>query len=137
MANEDKNNNDGTVWAIVDSGTRRLLGRVPADTTLGDRSPVLVQEAFELQCELTRIPTPNGLAEMYTPAMHPVDMEEGPTSVLVLIANIRFLEAFVDGGARYMTVRENLLRELQRARLQRSGISLASEMPKGGPIIGH
>jgi len=137
MANENQNNNDGTVWAIVDSGTRRLMGRVPTETTVGTTAPVLVKDAVELQCELTRIPTPNGLAEMYTPAMHPVDMEDGPVDVLVSVANLRVLDALPDGGARYFSVRDNLLRELQRARMQRLGIVEASEMPKGGRIIGH
>lgn len=137
MANEKQDNNDGTVWAIVDSGTRRLMGRVPAHTIVGTISPVLVKEAVELQCELTHFPTQRGLGEMYTPSMHPVDFEDGPVDILVCIANLRFLADTPDCGARYFSLRDNLLAELQRARLQRLGITEASELPKGGLILGH
>ena len=135
MANENTDKLRGTVWAIIDSGTRRLLGHVPEETSPGD--VITVYDAVELQCELLRVPTPQGMASMYAPEAHPVDAEEEPISIQVLVANIRKLNDMRDGGSKYLQMYTHLSEALQQSRLRRLGIETASELPKGGIIDRH
>lgn len=135
MANENERDSNGLVWAVVDTGTRRLLGLVGPNTMPGDLTTVA--QALELQCQLIHVPTPQGMAEMYHPSMHPVDLEDDPVTLQVQVANIRFLDKMGDKGARYHALREHLLQQLLQARAQRSGLDLTGQMPKGGLIRGH
>lgn len=138
MEKQDDDNDGGRVWAVIDTGTRRLLCKVQQDLAY-PTSVCNVYEALELQCDLVRLPSPQGIAELYHPSLKPVDLEDGPCDVHVCIANVRFLSRMSDNGARYMAMRENLLQALVNSRAQRAGILPASQMPKGGrggPILG-
>lgn len=135
MANTNEEHDNGLVWAVIDSGTRRLLGRVKREIAFPGGSGK-VQDATELQCQVINLPTPQGLAEMYHPTMKPVDLEEGPTEVMAIFSNIRLLEEMQDKGASLMQLRENFLQMLLNARAQRAGILPAKQMPKGGNFIG-
>lgn len=136
MANEKLNEPENTVWCVIDSGTRRLTGRarLPDDASLRAMSSIVVElfEALELRCDLIRVPTPQGMAEMYHVASVPVDAETGPVTVrYVSVSNLRTFDEMSDNGAAILQSRNQLLDNLAQARAQRAGIQLAPSMPQG------
>ncbi len=148
MANEDKGSNDiELVWAIVDSGTRRLMGRIAPLTFCEegglkfrrDVTPCTVHDAVQLHAAPTLIAipvqTPRGvqmqLQEVYQPSCAPIDGEDAAVDIDVLhIANIRLFSEMQDKGARYIVMYNHLLAALLEARAQRAGIVPAQSIPK-------
>ena len=125
----------GTVWAVIDSGTRRLVGKVVPQLAAGDVAEV--QEAVEMDAAVTRLPGPGGqMAVLYSPSLIPVDAEDGPVTIDVVIANIRYFTRMADKGNRYTLMYDNLLASITESRAKRAGISLASQMPGQDPRVG-
>lgn len=121
-------NNEATVWAVVDSGTRRLVGQVPKETKPGDI--VTVHEAFELNADVTRLPAgPQGqTAALFSPSMVPVDIEREPVDVLCLVANIRFFSDMKSRGREYEMMYQDLIDQLVQARARAANIATPGNM---------
>lgn len=136
MERED-NDATGLVWAVVDSGTRRLVGKVLPKTTPGD--VITVEEAVELDCTITNLPGQQGPIAVYSPSMKPVDVEREPIKVLALVQNIRFFHDMKDRGRRYGMMYDDLLNQLEEVRARAAGIQRARSMPTppgGGGFVG-
>lgn len=129
-------NDSGLTWAIVDSGTRRLVGMILRGVATGE--VVEVTQAVELESSVTRLPAgPQGqLAHLAAPIMVPVDSEETPVAITVLAHNIRYFEYMADKGQRYEMMYNSLQAQLLQMRARRLNIEPAHEMPRGGPGFG-
>lgn len=134
----EREDNDATepVWAVVDSGTRRLVGKVPIDTVAGMR--VTVEEAVELDCNITNLPGPQGTVAVYSPSMKPVDIERSPVKIEALVQNIRFFPEMKDRGQQLELMYQDLLEQLDEVRARAAGIQRARSMPRppGGGFVG-
>jgi hypothetical protein len=137
IKNEAPSNNDGTVWAVVDSGTRRLVCRIGDGcryhkAQAGDVATVY--DAFELHCAPIRVPTPQGILHAaYDPVLLPLDLSNAPVTLTVHIENIRRFSEMEEEEARaYSSMRENLLTGLLRARAQSANLTLAKSLPNEG-----
>jgi hypothetical protein len=133
MERED-NNAAELVWAVVDSGTRRLIGKVhPA---VKPSEIVTVEEAVELDCTITNLPGPQGqTVAVYSPSMKPIDIEKEPVKITAIVQNVRFFKDMRDRGQRYHAMYDNLLEQLEEVRARAAGIHRARgmPMPPGGP----
>lgn len=128
---QQSDNDDGLVWAVIDSGTRRLVGRTTKHATPG--SVLTVHDAVELDTTVTRLPSPTGqLANLYSPSMIPVDVEEDVVDIDCVISNIRFFSGMKDKGRRYHQMYESLMDQIKQSRAKAAGITLEKSMP-GAP----
>lgn len=142
MANEDStSNNRNLVWAIVDSGTRRLIGRIAEPI----QAPCIVYDAIELSCHILGIPvpvqTPQGtmlqIQAPYQVEGKPVDLEvDSAVNIAVLsIANIRLFSEMADKGEKYRAIYDRTMAAMLQARAQKAGLQLSSQIPKKGGLI--
>ena len=136
---DTKSNGDdtrGLTWAIVDSGTRRLVGMVP-DTPIYPGDSILVREAVELETSVTRLPGQNGQpVSIIAPTMIPVDVEEDPVDIFVLVHNIRFFKNMKDQGRQYEMIREQLMNQLTQLKARRAGIEIIQSIPRNPSGLG-
>ena len=137
----EKRKDDATyVWAIVDSGTRRLFGRVsqvfvdrwneaPQDSQLSCR----VHEALELSNELFFIGmrkephAPTGVVPQFgeQPLMRPLDFEASPVTLVVLVANLRVIhEHSTERYEDYVTTYHGIVEGLRRKSAATAGIAV-------------
>lgn len=135
MANENNNqNNDGTVWAIVDTGTLRLLGKIPDSLVVGH--VVDIEDALILQCLLVPVQLPTGqIAEQMIQRFLPVDGARDSVCIRGLIQNVRYLSDMPDKGETFLEkhaqFKDMLTQGAAQDRARAAGIELVSSLPKG------
>lgn len=129
---QQNNEHPDLAWAVIDSGSRRLVGRIPPGLAPGDKAHV--EEAVELDVGCTRLPAgPQGqVATLYSPSMVPIDLEEGPTYIDVVISNVRYYADMNDRGRRYEEMYGQLMDQMVQARARRAGLSMANSLPQQG-----
>ena len=149
MALKEQNaDDDKLVWAIVDSGSRRLVGRIApmriyeedGIALTRDVVPCVVYDAIELHCNAVLIPamTPQGpgLQEGYQATCTPVDHEVGTVDVTVYqIANLRLFADMEDKGVRYKALYDRVLAAMLHERAKIAGIQAAQTIPQGEPKL--
>ncbi len=126
---------DGLALAVVHSGGTRFIGKVPVGTAPGD--VVKMTECIELRATLAVIPTPQGpaVSPMAVPCM--VDGTEDFTDVSLQVAVLRYFDDMpVTEAEKYVAARETKADEIKEQRAARAGITLSTQMPKGGPFGG-
>jgi hypothetical protein len=122
---------DGFALAVVHSGGTRFVGKVPEDAQVGDA--ITMRECCELRASVVAIPTPQGLA--ISPQTIPclVDGAEGFIDVRMVVHVLRpFNEMNAEEAEKYVVARKAKVAEIQRRNAERAGITLATEVPKGG-----
>lgn len=141
MENETQVSDDiPFVWAIVDTGTLRVLGRIAKCSIPGHTT--IIKDALIIRRMTLPILQPTGPNQISTvgmqlvPQCEPVDAEEGPTTLLGVVHNIRFFEDMRDKGDKYKMLYDNCLDMITKSHAHAAGIHLAPSMPKGGGLIG-
>jgi hypothetical protein len=122
----------GHRWAVIDSGTRRLVGQVLPPVSLGGQ--IVVSNAVELETSITRIPHPQGLANLGQPIMIPLDLEDRPVTIQVLVNNIRWFDEMEDRGRSYLILYETLENQMVQERAKKAGLEIAKtkiQAPRG------
>lgn len=135
---EQKSNNGGDTpglsgWAIIDSGTRRLVGQVEGGyASVGEVAKI--HKAVELEASITRIPMQQGIANLHQPIMIPIDLEDHPVTITVMIHNIRWFHEMEDKGKSYMHMYSMLEKQMTQERAKKAGIEIAQRIPPGVPV---
>lgn len=126
----DQHNSD-IAWAVIDSGSRRIVGKVPLNLGPGDMCRI--EEAVELDVSVTRLPAgPNGqTAALYAPSMIPIDLERGPITISALIHSIRYFSEMPDRGRSYEAQYCSLMDQIVEARARAAGLETAHSVPSG------
>jgi hypothetical protein len=115
----EADNIERTVWAIVDSGTRRLVGRIREGVKPGDVDTVC--DAVELDAN-----------KRFFPTLVPIDAERGPVDVMCLVASVRYFTDMKLHGAEYKVAYKDLIDHLARARDVAANLATIREAPVGG-----
>jgi hypothetical protein len=140
MEIEKNGHSSDHLWAVVDSGTRRLVGKLADLAFNADSSrlseAITVHEALTLHCQSIKVMTPQGPGYLYEPNMTAVDGADDAVDITVRPSSIRRFSEMDDNERNaYKAMRENVLENLQRNRLARLGITQASQVPKGGLLV--
>lgn len=123
---------DGLVIALIHSGGLRLIGKVPEGTKPGD--VVVAKECLELRAGLLPVPTPQGMAASPQLLVVFMDGAEDFVDVHLVVHAIRPLDTMGDLEAtKYVTAIQGRMEDMQRVRAERAGITLAKDIPRGGP----
>lgn len=123
---------DGFALAVVHAGGTRLIGKAPEGKRPGDL--FLLKECIELRCTVAVLPTPQGPAASGVTITCMLDGTSDFTDVEVLANIVRYFDDMPEDEAeKYVKAREVKADDIQRQRAAKAGITLSTQMPKGGP----
>lgn len=122
----------GLALAIVHAGGLRLIGKVDKNAVPGDARRV--HKAMELRAGVVGALTPQGIISNPVLSACLIDGADDFVDVDVLITAIRWFDNMTkDEVNKYMRVLEAEEDEVQKKRAKKLGITLAKDLPKGGP----
>jgi hypothetical protein len=115
--------------AIVNSGSRRLICKVPANAKPGETHNLI--QCYELRSDMMPVPVaPGQIGLSFRTIVVPIDIEEDPVNILGIIHNIRFLDDLPDKGQKYMNMISDYEHIMMQNKAGRAGITMASSLPK-------
>jgi len=123
---------DGLAIALIHTGGLRIIGKVPDGTKPGD--VVTAKDCIELRAGLAVLPTPQGIVAQAQLLAVLVDGAAGFVDIPLVVHTIRYLDDMEgEESDKYVRAIQERMEGAQRARAERAGITLATDLPRGGP----
>ena len=123
-----------TYKAIISSGNRKLIGELN-DRNLQPGQVTVVQNAYELRCDMFMLPTPQGPIGIHKNTVISLDAEESAVDISAMIDNIRWFDEMPDRGKKYDLMVAEFEDIMMQTRAQRAGIVTARDVPNKSSIL--
>jgi len=124
------------IYAVVYSGSLRVITQVPDSTKPGDI--ITVDDACELITSIIPVPAPGGqgVAIMFRTEVKPMDNSRGAVIIRLQVNAIRFFVQMEKEEANgYLNMVEQMKESLQIARAKALGIEIPIPIGGGGGIV--